>query len=338
MDAAAFLMTAPLKTPAYDVHGVRIAFRCELPLAAALEERFGQFPRSAPDVADLTMAFCSVPAVARHVVEPPPASARPVYASDLGDVRYDEATDRLYIACADRVRVRCDPAQGHVRVSIVAAEAANLWLLSHPLVTLPLIEVLKRRGLYSLHAAGAARDGRALLFPGASGSGKSTLALALARAGWDILGDDFLFLDPGVDGLQVRAFPEAIDATDETLRLFPELRDLSAAPRAPGWPKRRLQLPDRYGSGIAWACRPAALVFPRVAHTGHSALAPLDRDEALLEVVPNVLLTEARSAQAHLDALAALAHRCPCYRLEAGHDMDGLAALLRGLIAEEDRR
>ena len=46
------------------------------------------------------------------------------------------------------------------------------------------------------------------------------------------------------------------------------------------------------------------LVFPRVANTVKSVLLPMDRGEALLELAPNVLLTEARSSQAHLDALA----------------------------------
>ena len=78
-----------------------------------------------------------------------------------------------------------------------ASDAAlrDAWLLARPLLTLPLVEMLKWRGLYSVHAAGAASDGGAIVLPGPSGSGKSTLALALARHGLNYMADDMLFRD-----------------------------------------------------------------------------------------------------------------------------------------------
>jgi hypothetical protein len=319
-------------TLSYDLHGLRIAFESDDLLAAALRERLGQLPSASPGAADLTFTFYSVPSTAAHVVDPPPPGARLVYASDLGEFRYDESADALFIVCGDRVRVRCDAASGQTHTSVARMEAAALWLLSHPLVTMPLMEMAKNRGLFSVHAASAAIGGICLIFPGASGSGKSTLALALVRAGWDLLGDDMLFLTPGRAGPLVRAFPEPIDVTDHTIQLFPELADLASVPKLPGWPKRQLHLSERYGTRIAWDCRPAALVFPRVANRDRSVLIPMDRDEALLELVPNVLLTAARASQAHLDALALLVGQCACYHLETGRDLDALPSLLQPLL------
>ncbi|HXT37158.1 MAG TPA: hypothetical protein VN837_16405, partial [Chloroflexota bacterium] len=123
----------------YDLHGLRIAFESDPLLVGALRERLGQLPPASPGAADLTFTFHSVPSPAAHVVDPPPASARLVYASDLGEFRYDEATDVLFIVCGNRVRVRCDAAGGQVHTSIARMEAAGLWLLSHPLVTMPLM-------------------------------------------------------------------------------------------------------------------------------------------------------------------------------------------------------
>ncbi|MGH2389698.1 MAG: hypothetical protein ACRDIE_15970, partial [Chloroflexota bacterium] len=282
--------------------------------------------------ADLAFCFYAVPSSADHVVDLPPPGARLVNSSDLGEFRYDESTDALFIAYKDLVRARCDAAHGQVRTSIACAVAINLWLFSHPMVTIPLTEMAKHRGLFSVHAAAVAIGGVCLIFPAASGSGKSTLALTLARAGWDLLGDDMLFLAPGHDGPLVRAFPEPIDLTDRTIAFFPELADLASVPRLPGSPKRQLHLSERYGTRVAWACRPGALVFPSVAHRDYSVLTKMDRDEALLELLPNVLLTEARSTQAHLDALALLVSECACYRLETGSDLDALPSLLRPLL------
>lgn len=316
----------------YDIHGLRAAFWSDAILAGALQARLEYLSAALSGEADLTFTFCSVPAPVRHVVGLPSDTARTVYRSAIGEVRYDEITDILTIMCGDRVRLRGDPARGQVLASIAGRQDADLWLLSHPLVTLPLMELAKRRGLFSLHAAGAAIDGRCLIFPGTSGSGKSTLALALARGGWDMLGDDLLFLAPDRAGVQVCAFPEAIDVTDQTIGLFTELQDLGGSARLAGWPKRQLHLTERYGTRIAWKCQPAALIFPRVAPSAYSVLTPLDRDEALLELVPNVLLTEARATQSHLDALGILVGQSACYRLETGRDLDALPALFHALI------
>ena len=57
----------------------------------------------------------------------------------------------------------------------------------------------------------------------------------------------------------------------------------------------------------------------------------MTKGEALLELLPNVLLTEARSSQAHVDALGALVAACPAYRLATGRDFNALPVLLEDL-------
>jgi hypothetical protein len=69
-----------------------------------------------------------------------------------------------------------------------------------------------------------------------------------------------------------------------------------------------------------------------VAGRAESKLIPLDSGEALLELVPNVLLTESVSSQAHLDALAGLAAESTCWRLETGRDLEGAVRLLAALF------
>jgi hypothetical protein len=195
------------------------------------------------------------------------------------------------------------------------------------------VELLKRRGLYGLHAGGVCRDGRALLLPGTSGSGKSTLTLALARAGFGFLGDDTLFLAPRPgEGVRILAFPDEFDLTEQTLAFFPELAALFGdAPRT-GWRKRQVRAERAYGAPVVWECAPAVLVFPQVAGTPASELTPLSPGEALLELAPNVLLTEGRSSQGHLDVLAELVERSACYRLATGTDLEAAVELLGGLL------
>jgi hypothetical protein len=313
---------------AYDLHGVRIGVTAAGDgerAAAGVHARLAGLPMDGGPPYDVTFEI--------HVGGDPgrPASARPVYDPPLGEVVYDDGADLLYMGYGPRLRVLCEPGRGRARPSAAGLEEEDLWALSHPLFTLPLVELLKRRGLYGLHAGGLCRDGRALLLPGTSGSGKSTLTLALARAGFGFLGDDTLFLARRPEGLKVLAFPDEFDLTDQTVGFFPELASLLDAELPAGWRKRQMRVERAYGSKVVWECEPALLVFPRVSGAAASELTPMARDEALLDLASNVLLTEPLSSQAHLDALAELVEKSECWRLATGTDLDGAVEALRAL-------
>jgi hypothetical protein len=318
-----------MSTAAWDLHGVRLSVSTAglgEEVSSALTSRLARLPLDGAPPHDLSFEYT----LGEHAFGRP-EGGRPVYEPPQGEVVYADADDVLYLEVGPRLRVLCDPGEGRVRISARGVEGDDLWLLSHPLFTIPLAESLKRRGLYHLHAGGLARGGRALLLPGTSGAGKSTLTLALVRAGFGFLGDDTQFLARRPGGLRVLAFPDELDLTEQTVSFFPELADLDA-PRPSGWRKRQLRAENVYGAEVVWECEPALLVFPRVAGTRESALEPLGKAEALLELVPNVLLTEPRSSQAHLDALAELVARSGCYRLATGTDLDGAIRLLEELL------
>jgi hypothetical protein len=315
----------------YDFHGVRIDVAAKGPAdraAAGVRARLAGLPLDGATPPDLLF---EIHAGGAHAFERP-AAARPVYDPPVGEVLYDDASGHLYIGYGPRLSVLCEPAGA--RASVVALEEGDLWILSHPLFTLPLVELLKRKGLYGLHAGGLCRNGQALLLPGTSGSGKSTLTLALVRAGFGFLGDDTVFLARRPGGLKILAFPDEVDLTDETLTFFPELTSLLAPPdsvRPSGWRKRQLRAERAYDAEVVWECDPALLVFPQVAGVRESRLAPMPKDEALLELAPNVLLTDPASSQAHFDALAELVESSECWRLETGTDLDEAVRMLESL-------
>ena len=251
-----------------------------------------------------------------------------------GQVLYFETSHQLYIDFPDCARVLCSLETGRAWISYPESEAGNAWLLTHPCFTIPLAELLKRHGLYMVHAAGLSLAGQGLLIAGASGAGKTTLTIALLRSGFAFLGDDTLFLSPGPKGLRALAFPDQIDVTAHTASFFAELRDLAGLPSPENRPKQSFSHTRFYDALPSWECSPAMLVFPQSARTSASALTPMPKDAALLELVCNVSRTDPRSAQAHLDALAALVHQCSCFRLHAGHDFDHLPAMLRSALSQ----
>ena len=319
-----------MTTDTYDFHGVRIVVAAEdPPLADAIRGRLRHFATANADAVDLELTYRIVADVSQHAVGVAPPGGRHVYDPPAGSVLYVAGEDAIYLDYESRVRFRCDGA-GSATISALDSERGNLWLLSRPMFTLPLIELLKRRGLYSVHASGVAIDGRAALLAGGTGSGKSTLALALARDGFDFLGDDMLFLRATAEGdVRVLAFPDELDVAAESAAWFPELAAIAGRESRPGWTKHQVRAEDAFGSRFVADATPALLVFPQISTDERSRLDAVPPDEALLELAPNVLLTEPIASQAHLTALGSLTQRAPSYRLHAGRDFGRIAALIR---------
>jgi hypothetical protein len=314
----------------YSLAGLQLSVSAEPVLAAALDARLQALTSlHSSDRADLRFAFVDGQA---SDIQRPSGPVRHIYEPSDGEVLYAVESDRVYLELGDRVRAVCDPVDGVTRVAFEQPRPFDRWLLSHPVLTLPLLESMKRRGLFGVHAAGLARDGRGLLIGGSSGAGKSTLALALARAGFDFLGDDTLFLSTTDDGVCAHAFPDQVDVTTNTVGFFPELSHLLTGPRLPGWPKWSFRAEDVYPISISWTCAPAVLILPCVTDTPTSRLEPLSPPEALLELVPNILLTEPTACQAHLETLARLTNQASCFRLWTGLDFEALPLLLGNLL------
>ena len=153
-------------------------------------------------------------------MEPVPSDARPVYEPYEGRVVYSDTDDILVVEHRPGVVARFSGRrEGYIWICTTSDER-DVWMASHPLLTLTLLEALKRRGLYGMHAACVASDGRGVLIAGTSGSGKTTLSIALTQAGFDFLGDDLAFL---VDNDGVVGFADEIDITPWTEALFPAL-------------------------------------------------------------------------------------------------------------------
>jgi len=249
-------------------------------------------------------------------------------------IHYDADGDRVLAAFGSEGAGLVDGRSLSAALHVRSKGGREAWMGSHPLFTPALTELLKRRGLFSLHAAGASVEGKAILIAGASGAGKSTLSIALARRGFGFLSDDRIFLEM-VDGEpRVLPFPDDIDLREGTPGLFAELRPILDAPKPEGWPKWKLSAESFYQATVPASCEPGLLLFPKISPNEESRLEELGPNEALAELVPNVVLTKLEPTRAHLDALAKLTRASRCYRLNTGRDFDRLADRLHSLALE----
>jgi hypothetical protein len=267
-------------------------------------------------------------------VEVRASAGRPVYGTPHGSLRYVPGRDVVHGTIGD-VRLHCEPTRGLAVLRARQFAGSALYFATHPLTTVALMELLERRGLFSLHAACLASGvGAGVLLSGPSGAGKSTLALALARRGMSFLSDDLVFLDPTEDGepLRILGFADALGLTPYGAEQFVELRGRLGAAATDGFPKPLGRIEDLLRVTVVAACRPHAVVFPKVDTERPSELAPLDTGEALLRLVPDVLLTDADATQRHLDAIGALLREVNCYALRCGHNLERAAELVSALV------
>jgi hypothetical protein len=321
-------MSSQRRTDFYAFGGLTFSVRASPAIADPLNGRFRLLACSPSDSCDFRFDFETVAGPGEHKIHRPTGKTRPFYETFRGEALYVTSEDQLYMNCGDRVRVVCNPPKGDVLVSVAQPEGQDLWLASHAFFTMPWMELLRRRGLYNLHAAGFRVNGKAVLFPGSSGSGKSTISIALLRAGMEFLGDDTLFLTRTGSDLRVLGFPDEIDVTEETIGLFPELAHLLESSLDPGWPKRPIRSEEVFLQMPLQECSPGILIFPRVAHVKDSVLVSITKEEAFMELAPNVMLTEIGTCKAHFDVLSELVKTSACYRLETGYDFAAIPKLL----------
>lgn len=158
---------------------------------------------------------------------------------------------------------------------------------------------LRQRNRFYVHASGVVGpDGRALVFVGDSGSGKSTLAFALARAGWSLLGDDGVVLEPLPRGTIAHGWRSPLLVSSLLEDYFPEL-GARADEIMTGDRRRRIPMSVEMSAHASLA----SLVFVNQGATG--SLRPCAEFEALMQLIrqsPWVLLGD-RYSSPHFEAL-----------------------------------
>jgi hypothetical protein len=302
----------------YAVAGLAIEALCEDPTVAAMVEgrlaALSTDPTDPAGPADITIEI-SGPGPTTPSWPAPSGPGRPMYNGPDRTVDYFEQDDQLFADFVGHVVLQCEPAAGQIRIAVVGDDPDSRVVAAHPLLTVALHETVKRFGRYPLHAAGLALGGRGVLVPGTSGAGKSTLTVALVRAGFDFLSDDTVFLTRDEEGVVASGFPDEIDVTEGTVSMFAELRHLDGLPLAPGRDKHGFRVEEVFGVTPLSRCRP---------------LAP---PEALVELMPNVLVTEPVATQAHMDMLGELVRTVPGYRFRPGRDPSAAAACIASLVS-----
>jgi hypothetical protein len=315
---------------AYVLHGLHIDVSIEDPcLDSVANGLFGPF--AGPDRSDVSpddRVTCSL-ATAEILPALVPAGADVIHES-VG-LRVSGRGARLYIEVDGLSVSLADLAARRLQVWVARDQADSAWTIQH-FAVLPLVmEFLRLRGLYPVHAAALELDGNAVILPAQPGSGKSTLSIALVRQGLRLLSDDMPFLS-NTPGPEVLAFPEDVNVCADGSAFFDELDFLAErTPNERG--KHSVALGDLFPDSVAERGVPRLLVFPRIARTVLSRLRPMSKQEALVALLDHSLPPLNRSlASPHFETMMDVVASCACYQLDTGLDPGEAARQLASLL------
>lgn len=190
-----------------------------------------------------------------------------------------------------------------------------------PRHTVPMLEwgtnwavATRPQNLLMLHAAVAARDGRAVVIPGPPGSGKSTLCAALVTRGWQLLSDEFTLLRPD-DGMAVPC-PRPISLKNRSIDVMRALAPAAVLDDAfAGTGKGTIGYIVPPAASVAAqtkAAQPAWIVFPTWCSGNaphHVAMPPAD---CFTRLIRNAINYDAMG-EAGFRIVAGLVQRCAAY-------------------------
>lgn len=206
-------------------------------------------------------------------------------------------------------------------------DARRLVQFSMVTVGVALLECLRARRRYSIHAAGLIDPaGDLVLLIGRSGTAKTTAAVNLLQAGWRALGDDVVFLEPdGQGGLSTIAHRRHFLLDEHLLARCPRLRrHVHRRPEHEPQDKQVLNVEQAFPGQVLrrWGA-PARIFFPELTAGPRSYIAPLSPREALLRLFPHscFVVVKPELTPGHLGTLGVLVDNAPAARLFCGSDL-----------------
>ncbi len=317
----------------FELHGVPISFVSD-------DERIRQrlvrqwLPFAAGS--DQTPALSPIQVTLRAVVTSPSPPSYAVVSKDPSLVYYRE-NDKLVAYFGRWGRYDVDLQAGAVEGRMTEA-CLQSYGVFEDMIIVALAPLLRRRGLYTIHAFAASMNGRAIVLIGDIAAGKTTTGISLLCGGAQLLANDSPLLRmQSESGIELCAYPGLISTYPDSLAWFSELAPiLSRAERFDGSAKLSFAAEEVWPSPWQMSATPAILLYPHVvSKLEQSQLVPMSRFQALQRLVGQSIESwDSATIPANLKALQRLTTVAPAFSLKLAPDVDKIPDIIMNALPE----
>jgi hypothetical protein len=195
---------------------------------------------------------------------------------------------------------------------------------------------LRDLGLPMIHAGAVGTEAGAVLLVGKSGAGKSTTTLACLEAGLQYLADDrcLLALNPTP---QVHCIYNSAKLHLAQMQRFPRLMTAVNNWHETTYDKALVHAHEFAPQQLARQLPIRALLLARVAGTPRTTLSPVARPHLLRDFVTSSLVYQPGAAHAEVHCMTAAVRQLPCYQINLGSDLAGIAPLITQILERADQ-
>lgn len=290
-------------------------------LVQCAQSFFGRFPRPAspPNTPDIVMRLLSHD-VDEHLE--PPARARSVFRMQ---------GEYFYMTVGRDAVVMGDQARGRIVGFAPRSLIKHSDFIAHHFVSTAFV-IMMGRGFVGIHGAALVKNDKAVLLRAVQGSGKSTLSYAAVRCGFQLLGEDVVWLHWNAPQPEWWGVPWTLSLLPDAQERFPELAAYTPTRMSNGEFKIILDL-DQVAPGAARiTAPPGTLAFLERGTRQTARFLPLDPQEAFERFVNPLGEPAGPSHVGYTTAVEQLLTR-PAYVLQIGEDLKDAVAALDELLA-----
>ena len=316
----------------YALHSVPIGFTTTDPrIAGRLQRQWAPFPADPTPTTPPIRVHLTAVAATPPAPEAPPVSEGPV-------VVYHRQGSQVIAYFRRWGRYDIDLEAGTVNGHMTEA-CLSTYGVFEDMIIVALAPLLRRRGLFTLHAFAAALAGRAVLLVGDIGAGKTTTGINLLCHGSKLLSNDSPLLRAGPEGgVEVCAYPGLLSTYPDAIGWFAPLQNvLDRCERLDGSAKLSFAADDIWPDVWQMAAMPGVLLFPQVAPgLAVSTLKPLVPFTALQRFIGQSIENwDGVTIPTHLRLLRLLVDQAPAYDLLLAPDLERIPALILQVLAAE---
>jgi len=164
--------------------------------------------------------------------------------------------------------------------SISATVAGDSRFWKEKLIPITLGVLGAAMGLVPMHCACLESEGDGLLIAGVSGAGKSTLSVALSKAGFNYVSDDWTYISQRRDGIVAHGTSAPVKLLPDAVKHFPNLQRYSLQTSMNGELAYEVEIAETFGAQVERECEPQWLIFLERMQRAGAEFTPMSSAEA----------------------------------------------------------